>query len=249
MITLESYVCGKWHTGTGTPRPLHNPATGEVLAATNVDGIDFGAVVAHGCDVGNPALLELGFQKRAGLLKALSGALHEHRDQLIEISTANGGNTRGDAKFDIDGATGTLAAYAAFGKKLGNTNRLPDGDGDQLGRTPRWWGQHILVPRTGVAVHINAFNFPGWGMGEKMACAILAGVPVIEKPGTRSSSTVASSPKARSSSLPAAPAISSITWDHKTVCRSLARRSPAACSSPTRTSSRTTSASTSRRTR
>ncbi|MHC5069861.1 MAG: aldehyde dehydrogenase family protein, partial [Planctomycetota bacterium] len=186
MITLESYVCGKWHTGTGTPRPLHNPATGEVLAATNADGIDFGAVVAHGRDVGSPALLELGFKQRAGLLKALSAALHEHRDQLIEISTANGGNTRGDAKFDIDGATGTLAAYAAFGKKLGETNRLPDGDGAQLGRTPRWWGQHILVPRTGVAVHINAFNFPGWGMGEKMACAILAGVPVIEKPGTAS---------------------------------------------------------------
>ncbi len=186
MITLESYVCGKWHTGTGQPRPLYNPATGEVLAQINADGIDFGAVVAHGRDVGSPALLELGFGGRAGLLKAMSAALHEHRDELIQISTENGGNTRGDAKFDIDGATGTLAAYAAFGKHLGTGNRLPDGEGVQLGRTPRWWGQHILVPRSGVAVHINAFNFPGWGMGEKMACAILAGVPVIEKPGTPS---------------------------------------------------------------
>ncbi len=186
MITLESYVCGRWHQGTGKPRPLHNPATGEVLAQCNADGIDFAAVVTHGRDVGSPALRELGFRKRASLLKALSAALHEHRDELIQIATENGGNTRGDAKFDIDGATGTLAAYAAFGKGLGDGNRLPDGEGVQLGRTPRWWGQHILTPRTGVAVHINAFNFPGWGMGEKMACAILAGVPVIEKPGTPS---------------------------------------------------------------
>lgn len=186
MITLESYVCGRWQKGTGKPRPLYNPATGEVLAECNADGIDFAAVVAHGRSVGGPALSELGFAKRASLLKALSAALHEHRDELIRISTENGGNTRGDAKFDIDGATGTLAAYAALGKNLGDSNRLPDGAGVQLGRTPRWWGQHILTPRTGVAVHINAFNFPGWGMGEKMACAILAGVPVIEKPGTPS---------------------------------------------------------------
>lgn len=186
MITLKSYVCGKWQGGTGKPRPLYNPATGEVLAECNADGIDFAAVVAHGRDVGSPALRELGFQKRGGLLGALAKALHEHRDELIQISTDNGGNTRGDAKFDLDGATGTLAAYAAFGKGLGDGNRLPDGEGIQLGRTPRWWGQHVLVPRTGVAVHINAFNFPGWGMGEKMACAILAGVPVIEKPGTPS---------------------------------------------------------------
>ena len=100
------------------------------------------------------------------------------------MGAINGGNTRGDAKFDIDGATGTLAAYASFGKRLGDRPFLTDGDGMQLGRTARFWGQHVRVPRRGVAVHINAFNFPAWGMMEKAACALLAGVPVIEKPGT-----------------------------------------------------------------
>ncbi|MEO6595759.1 MAG: 3,4-dehydroadipyl-CoA semialdehyde dehydrogenase, partial [Planctomycetota bacterium] len=94
--------------------------------------------------------------------------------------------TRGDAKFDLDGASGTLAFYAQLGAALPAGNSLPDGDGVQLGRTPRFYGQHVLVPRPGVAVHINAFNFPAWGMGEKMACALLAGVPVLEKAGTPS---------------------------------------------------------------
>jgi oxepin-CoA hydrolase/3-oxo-5,6-dehydrosuberyl-CoA semialdehyde dehydrogenase len=126
------------------------------------------------------------FPQRAEALKALSAKLHEHRDELIEIAAKNGGNTRGDAKFDLDGATGTLAYYAQLGSTLAPTPHLVDGDGVQLTRSPRFFGQHVFVPRPGVAVHINAFNFPAWGMGEKMACAILAGVPVIEKAGTPS---------------------------------------------------------------
>ena len=90
----------------------------------------------------------------------------------------------GDAKFDIDGATGTLAAYAHYAKSLGDKPYLTDGEGLQLGRTKRFWGQHVRVPRRGVGVHINAFNFPAWGMLEKAACSLLAGVPVIEKPAT-----------------------------------------------------------------
>lgn len=186
MIKLTSYVCGAWHDGTGTPRPLFNPATREQIAECDSTGIDFAKVVAHARDVGGPALRAVGFATRAGWLKSLSAVLHEHREELVKLSTSNGGNTRGDAKFDIDGATGTLAAYASFGKRLPDTNHLPDGEGLQLGRTPRYWGQHIKVPRLGVAVHINAFNFPAWGAAEKMATAILAGVPVIEKPGTPS---------------------------------------------------------------
>ena len=124
------------------------------------------------------------FAERAAMLKGLSAAIHEAREELIDMGAVNGGNTRGDAKFDIDGATGTLAAYASFGKRLGDRPFLTDGDGMQLGRTARFWGQHVRVPRRGVAVHINAFNFPAWGMMEKAACALLAGVPVIEKPGT-----------------------------------------------------------------
>jgi phenylacetic acid degradation protein PaaN len=184
MITLESYVCGRWQPGTGSPRLLYNPTTEEEMALCDSTGVDFAAVVAHARDVGGPALRELGFARRAAMLKDLSAAIYEEREDLIALSTSNGGNTRGDAKFDIDGATGTLASYASFGKKLGDGNQLADGDGVQLGRTARFWGQHHWVTRPGISVHINAFNFPCWGMGEKMAQAILAGVPVITKPGT-----------------------------------------------------------------
>ena len=186
MIALQSYVGGRWVAGSGDPVPLHDPATEAVLGEARPGGIDFAAALAHARDQGGPALRALTFRQRAEALKALSAKLHEHRDELIEIAAQNGGNTRGDAKFDLDGASGTLAFYAALGKGLPDGNLLPDGDGVQLGRTPRFWGQHVYTPRPGVAVHINAFNFPAWGMGEKMACALLAGVPVIEKAGTPS---------------------------------------------------------------
>src|SRR4030095_13734653 len=104
------------------------------------------------------------FAQRAELLRGMSRAIHGARDALIEIAIVNGGNTRSDAKFDIDGASGTLAAYAELGKSLGEQRFLLDGDGIQLTRSPRFFGQHVLVPRSGVAVHINAFNFPAWGL-------------------------------------------------------------------------------------
>jgi oxepin-CoA hydrolase/3-oxo-5,6-dehydrosuberyl-CoA semialdehyde dehydrogenase len=110
--------------------------------------------------------------------------IHGHRDELIALAIANGGNTRGDAKFDIDGAAGTLAAYGEVGIALGKTKFLVDGEAAQLTRSVRFVGQHIAVPRRGVAVHINAFNFPAWGMMEKAAVALLGGVPVITKPAT-----------------------------------------------------------------
>src|SRR5690606_14904647 len=113
-----------------------------------------------------------------------SKLIHEHRDELIELAMRNGGNTRGDAKFDIDGASGTLAAYAELGASLGDARLLVDGEGVQLGRSPRFHGEHVWTSREGVAVHINAFNFPAWGLGEKAACALLAGVPIITKPAT-----------------------------------------------------------------
>ncbi len=184
MQTLESYVAGRWQAGDGGERTLIDPTQDVPIASVSSEGVDFGAVRAHAVEQGGPALRGMTFLERGRMLKDLSAALHEHREELIELSVQNGGNTRGDAKFDIDGATGTLAAYAHFSKGLGERPFLPDGEGIQLGRTARFWGQHILVPRQGVAVHVNAFNFPGWGMFEKAACAWLAGVPVIEKPGT-----------------------------------------------------------------
>lgn len=184
MQRLSSYCLGAWHAGGPNTATLHDPTTDEAVAECSTEGIDFAAVVRHGREVGGPALRAMTFAERGALLKALSAAIHEHREELIGIGCKDGGNTRGDAKFDIDGATGTLAAYAHFAKGLGEAPYLTDGEQVQLGRTKRFQGAHIRVPRTGVAVHINAFNFPAWGMMEKLACSILAGVPVIEKPGT-----------------------------------------------------------------
>jgi oxepin-CoA hydrolase/3-oxo-5,6-dehydrosuberyl-CoA semialdehyde dehydrogenase len=184
MERLQSYLADEWRAGTGAAASLFNPTTEEVLAEVSSGGLDMNAALRHARERGGPALRALTFGERGALLKSLSAAIHQHRDELIEISIRNAGTTRGDAKFDIDGATGTLAAYAQWGETLGKQRFLADGEGMQLGRNPRFWGQHIFVPRLGAAVHINAFNFPAWNMLEKASCALLAGAPVIEKPGT-----------------------------------------------------------------
>jgi len=187
MIELESYVCGKWIAGKGRAVTLVNPATEEALATASTDGIDFGAALAFARERSGPALRTMTFRQRGDLLRGISRAIHAHRDELFSIAIANGGNTRSDAKFDVDGASGTLAAYADLAQELGDARVLVDGDGTQLGRSPRLFGQHVQVPREGVAVHVNAFNFPAWGLGEKCACALLAGMPVIVKPATSTS--------------------------------------------------------------
>jgi 3,4-dehydroadipyl-CoA semialdehyde dehydrogenase len=186
MYELTSYLAGAWHRGSGSERKIYNPATEEELGSVDGGGLDFAAAYAHALEKGVPALAELSFAERGNLLKALSKKLYEHRDELIELAILNGGNTRGDAKFDIDGATGTLAYYGSLGKSLGDRRFVSDGEGEALGRSPRFFGQHLWTTRPGLAVHVNAFNFPAWGMGEKMACALLAGVPVLEKAGTPS---------------------------------------------------------------
>jgi len=186
MISLQSYACGQWTAGSGDPVALHDPSTEEVIGDVRPGGVDFAATLAHARKVGGPALRALTFAERGQILKGLSKVLHDHRDELIEIAGRNGGNTRGDAKFDLDGASGTLAYYAHLSKAMPETPWIPDGEGTQLGRTARFWAEHVLMPRPGVALHINAFNFPAWGMAEKLACSILAGMPVISKAGTAS---------------------------------------------------------------
>jgi 3,4-dehydroadipyl-CoA semialdehyde dehydrogenase len=181
---LKSYVCGRWVEGTGERARLVNPTTEEVLAETSTEGIDFKACLEYARERGNAALRELTFAERGKLLAAMASAMHARREELVELAIANGGNTRGDAKFDIDGATFTLSTYAALGESLGNAKFLVDGESIQLGRSPRFVGQHINVPLTGAAVHINAFNFPAWGYAEKAAVALLAGMPVVSKPAT-----------------------------------------------------------------
>jgi oxepin-CoA hydrolase/3-oxo-5,6-dehydrosuberyl-CoA semialdehyde dehydrogenase len=184
METLRSYVFGGWAAGSGKTSTLVNPTTEEPVAETSTEGIDLSRAVGFARTEGGPALRALTFAQRGELLRAMSKILHTNRDALIELAILNGGNTRGDAKFDIDGASGTLAFYADLGKELGDQRFLVDGEGVQLGRAPRFFGQHVSVPRHGVAVHVNAFNFPAWGLGEKAACALLAGMPVIAKPAT-----------------------------------------------------------------
>lgn len=184
MIRLTSYLNDAWHQGQGPTRLLVDPSTGQTLAETTTAGLDLKAALAHARDVGGPALRALSFAERGALLKAMSRALHEHREELIDVSMSNNGATRGDAKFDVDGATGTLAWYASLGRRLGDARFLVDGDAERLSQGARFVGQHVRLPRPGVAVHINAFNFPAWGTFEKVAVSILAGVPVLTKPAT-----------------------------------------------------------------
>ncbi len=184
MKTLKSYVCGAWHEADSDFVPLVNPSTEEEVAQVSSTGVDFDAVLHYAKEHGGPALRAMTFAERGALLKAMSKALREHRDELLELSQLNGGTTAGDGSFDIDGAGGTLAYYAGLGKKLGDRRILSTGEGVQLARTEGFWAQHVLLPREGAAVHINAFNFPAWGFAEKAACALLAGMPVITKPAT-----------------------------------------------------------------
>lgn len=184
MLKLKSFVCGDWHEGSGNTVALLNPATEETLAETSTDGVDFAAALEHARTVGGPALRALTFSERAEKLQGLYDVLFAKREDFIELSISNGGNTRNDAKFDVDGATGTLLAYIDVGKTLGDRHLINDGESVQIGRTPRYAGKHILSPLHGAAVHVNAFNFPAWGMIEKAAVALLAGMPVVSKPAT-----------------------------------------------------------------
>ncbi len=184
MKTLRSYVSGAWHQATSGFTELYDPSTEQPIARASSSGIDFAAAIGHARERGGAALRELTFAERGALLAAMSAAIHAIREELIELSLRATGSTRKDAKFDIDGATATLSFYAGLGTELGARRMLLDGDGVQLGRTAKFWGQHVRVARAGVAVHINAFNFPAWGFAEKAAAAILAGMPIITKPAT-----------------------------------------------------------------
>lgn len=186
MTTLKSYLSGEWRQGEGPGEALLNPATEEVLAMASADGLDRKQALHHARSVGGPALRALTFKQRGELVQKTAALLQKNRDELIGLAMTNGGNTRSDAKFDVDGAIATLQAYAEVGAAIGDKRLLADGEAIQLGRAPRLVGQHVLVTRHGVAVHVNAFNFPAWGLAEKAAVALLAGMPVLTKPATSS---------------------------------------------------------------
>jgi oxepin-CoA hydrolase/3-oxo-5,6-dehydrosuberyl-CoA semialdehyde dehydrogenase len=185
---IRSYLFGEW-CGDKEGQTLVNPATEEVLARADGSEQDLAGALTFAREHGGSALRALTFEERADMLGKMSAALHAAREPLIDSAVANGGCTRGDAKFDVDGAISVLAAYAELGKTLGKKKILADGEGIQLGRSPRFWGQHVYLPRRGVAVLINAFNFPAWGFAEKAACALLAGMPVMTKPATATALT------------------------------------------------------------
>ena len=183
MKQLSSYLRGEWQSGSGDDISLFNPTTEQACATVKrAEGLD--GALAWGREVGGPALRALTFAQRGELLKAMSKAIYDAREELIAIAVENGGNTRGDAKFDIDGATAVLAAYAEIADQLGDTKHLVDGDAALLMGGGKIRAQHIRVARHGVAVHINAFNFPAWGMIGKAAVSLLAGMPVLSKPAT-----------------------------------------------------------------
>ncbi|MBS1118852.1 MAG: Aldehyde Dehydrogenase [Deltaproteobacteria bacterium] len=184
MQLLGSYLSGSWSQGSGSRATLVNPATEAAIAEVSTAGHDLGAAFAYARGVGARELGALTFAQRGALLGALAKAIHGAREELIALAVANGGNTRGDAKFDIDGGGVTLSHYAELGARLGAAPLLGDGEPIQVGRTARMGGQHVWARRQGVAVHVNAFNFPGWGLCEKLGPALLAGMPVITKPAT-----------------------------------------------------------------
>lgn len=185
MAALRSYVNGDWHAPSDNGVPLHDAVTGEEVARVSSAGIDMAAVLAHGRSRGGPALAELTFHQRAALLKSLASHLREHREELYALS-ARTGATLGDSKFDIDGGIGVLFGYSSKGRReLPNSTVYVDGAVEPLSKGGTFVGQHICTPLQGVAVQINAFNFPVWGPLEKFAPAFLAGVPSLIKPASQ----------------------------------------------------------------
>jgi oxepin-CoA hydrolase/3-oxo-5,6-dehydrosuberyl-CoA semialdehyde dehydrogenase len=185
MTVLRSYVSGAWTEPADDGRPVLDAVTGEEVARVSSAGIDLPAALAYGRSTGGPALRELTFHQRAALLKSLGLMLREHRPELYALS-ARAGATLGDAKFDVDGGIGVLLSYASKARReLPNDTILAEGAVEPLGQAWTFVGQHILTPLHGVAVQINAFNFPVWGPLEKFAPAFIAGVPSLVKPATQ----------------------------------------------------------------
>lgn len=183
---LQSFIAGRW-LGQSPAQTLKSAINGRAVAATHAEAIDFAEAVAFARRTGVPALMKTDFQQRAAILKALAKYLVERKEQLYAVS-AHTGATRADSWIDIEGGTGTLFAYAGMGSnELPSGNVVHEGPAMSLGKTGVFAGTHILVPRGGVAVHINAFNFPVWGLLEKFAPTFLAGMPCIGKPASATS--------------------------------------------------------------
>src|SRR5256714_218077 len=185
---LLNYVAGEWVEGTGLCTTLHHAVTGAPVAESSSEGIDFATMVGYARRVGGPALRKLTFHERALMLKAMAQFLTARKDDFYRVSAATGA-TKTDSWIDIDGGIGTFFVYASKGRRdLPNETFYVDGVTEALSKTGTFVGRHVCVPLEGVAVHINAFNFPVWGMLEKLAPTLLAGVPAMGKPARVTSS-------------------------------------------------------------
>ena len=189
-LDLLNYAQDGWHRASGGLAEVQSAVTGEVVATTGSQGLDFMAMLDHARQVGGPALRRMTFHDRAHMLKALANAIMARKEELYELSYETGA-TRTDGWIDIEGGAGTLFSFSSKGRReLPNQRILIDGAMEPLSKGGSFVGQHVYTPLQGVAVHINAFNFPVWGMLEKLGPTILAGVPAIVKPASATCSTI-----------------------------------------------------------
>ncbi|HUQ64630.1 MAG TPA: phenylacetic acid degradation bifunctional protein PaaZ [Flavitalea sp.] len=183
MNKLENYILGKWVAGDGEGIPLKNAFNGDIITYATTTGLNYADILNYARKKGNPALRKLTFQERGKMLKALAVHLQQHLDKFYALSYKTGA-TKSDGWIDIEGGIGNLFSYASLRRKFNDDPFYVDGDPVSLSRSGNFIGHHIMVPKEGTAIHINAFNFPVWGMLEKIAVNILAGVPAIVKPAT-----------------------------------------------------------------
>jgi oxepin-CoA hydrolase/3-oxo-5,6-dehydrosuberyl-CoA semialdehyde dehydrogenase len=186
MRILGNYVAGAWQEGEGEGQLLCDASTGEPLFRAGTRGVDMAAVVRYARRKGNPALRKMTFAERGRMLRALALYLTERKERYYALSLHTGA-TRADGWIDIEGGFGNLFAYASLRRRLPDETYCTDGEPHPLGRQRTFMAQHLLVPKEGVAIHINAFNFPVWGMLEKCAVNWLAGMPAVVKPATLTS--------------------------------------------------------------
>lgn len=186
MKKLHNYVTGQWRTGNGEGVPMHDAVTGEVIALSDTEGLDFAEILQYGRTTGGEVLRKMTFQERGNMLKSLALYLLKKKAAFYEVSYRTGA-TKVDSWIDIEGGIGNLFANASLRKLFPNQSYHVEGDPIDLSRGGKFMGHHIMVPKRGVAVHINAFNFPVWGMLEKCAVNWMAGVPAVVKPATNTS--------------------------------------------------------------
>ncbi len=183
MYQLKNYVAGQWVAGEGEGQLLFNAVTGNPIANTSTSGIDFNQVLHYARTKGNTALRKMSFQQRGRMLRALALHLLQHKEKFYQISYQTGA-TKIDSWIDIEGGIGNLFSNASLRRKLPDDPFCLDGEPIALSKGGSFMGHHLLVPKEGVAIHINAYNFPVWGMLEKIAVNLLAGMPAVVKPAT-----------------------------------------------------------------